>query len=359
MNVSNVEEYIIEKFIKDHPYIHLKHIYKLTNDTGIIQHAKFNLPNYHHGYCLDDNSRGLLLICNCSNEDLLEGLDQLLATYLSYIYYMQKDDGNFINFMSYNLTFLENKGSDDSFGRTIWAIGELIAKSEWSAYHAIAFEILNKAIRQIHELTSLRAKGYAILGILAILTHYPERQDLREILIKLKDANFQELTIAKKDNWYWYESILTYDNAILPLSLLRASHYLQDEVSFKEALRTFHFLDQLCFQQEYLQPIGNEKWYTHGGEFSKYGQQPIEIPMMMLLYQEMGKHQNFQEMSKKLQKSFLWFLGLNSKGLPLFNEDTKGCFDGLESYGVNQNQGAESTLSFWFAYLILKSAQAL
>ena len=347
----------IKLFIKNHPSVNLKHIQKLTNDTGILQHAKFNIPNYHHGYCLDDNCRALLLIARIHPIRDPEVNDKLIATYLAYIFYMQREDGNFINFMAYDLQFLEAKGSDDSFGRTIWALGELIANKEWSTYRPIALEIFNKGIRQIPNLISLRAKGYALLGILAVLTQFPARSDLVEWIKSLQESIHEEFMIASHGRWTWYESILSYDNAILPLALVKASQYLNDKPGVASAIKSFHFLDQLTFSGAYFQPVGNEYWYTEGGSFSLYGQQPIEIPMMMLLYQEMIGIGPDKSLLGKLQKTFLWFLGLNSKGLALFDEQSKGCCDGLEDYGVNQNQGAESSLSFWLAYQILRSVK--
>ena len=201
----------LESFFEKVPRIDLAYIKGLTSLTGIYQHAKFNIPDYHHGYCLDDNTRALLLFLMVSEEGN-EPLDNnLVKTYLAYLYFSQKENGWLRNFMSYDLRFLETTGSEDSMGRTIWTIGFLLAHKKFSKYHAIGKEIFDRIVNHVVTFKSIRAIAYSILGILYFLEKYPNQKSQLHQLNYLLGFVAREYGSASSERWPWFEEILTYE----------------------------------------------------------------------------------------------------------------------------------------------------
>ncbi|WP_156307230.1 hypothetical protein [Sphingobacterium endophyticum] len=351
------EEYnnTLRDFFRKVPNIDLAYIKSLTNRTGILQHAKFNIPDYHHGYCLDDNSRALLLILMASQELDEPIQDDLISTYLSYIFYSQTESGYFINFMGYDLKFLETIGSEDSIGRTIWSLGYLIGHHKFKKFHAIAKEMFDKAINHVINFKSIRAISYSVLGILYFLNTYPNQQSQLNQINKLLSFLEDEFNAAAEDNWHWFEEIISYDNAIIPLSLLRAGRFFNIERFKNIGIKSAKFLDNILFKNNYLSLIGNENWLAKNSNFSNVGQQPIEVSSIILLNKELFLITSENEYLEKIKLSFLWFLGINDHNYCLFNFENMACYDGLEPYGINGNMGAESNIAFWISYIHVKN----
>lgn len=341
----------IKDFFERVPSLDFSYIEILTKPTGIIQHAKFNIPDYHHGYCLDDNCRSLLLYCKAFNHLEPKYRNKYISIYLSFIQYAQKSDGNFRNFMSFDHNFLERIGSDDSFGRTIWALGYLLSREEITNFHAIAKEIFDRAYPHMENCKSVRAVAYQILGLIHYLEKFPENEKIQKQLDNSCQFLMNEYHAAQDDNWHWFEEVISYDNAILPLSLLRASQFLGNKELENVALRSSCYLDQVVFQKGYFSSIGNMNWLKKDGSLSDYGQQPIEVSSTIMLYDELNRHDTGINCQERILQAFSWFLGINMTGDALFDFQNMACFDGLEDYGVNKNQGAESNLSFWLSYL--------
>ncbi|MGO1595820.1 MAG: hypothetical protein ACTHZ1_03300 [Sphingobacterium sp.] len=331
------------------PLFNIRHIKRISTSFGILQHAKFNIPNYHHGYCLDDNSRALLLMAKALSNNPEDTYDELFQNYLTFIYYAQREDGRFRNFVGMDCHFLDEQGTEDSFGRTIWAIGYVLATPALAEYHAISREILDRALDACWSIRSLRAAGYTLLGLLHFLesSHQNEATKIVKHLAGFLQNEFQ---LASSKEWPWFESVVSYDNAILPLALLRAGIKLDQIQWRKSAENAFSFLHELLFQNDHISLIGNQSWYTKGQKRSRFGQQPIEIYSAILLYDEFARYQNNPSLMEWKKQAFLWFFGFNDQGALLYDQRTKGCCDGLEAYGVNRNQGAESTLSFWLSH---------
>jgi len=344
----------VERFFEAVPRLDLRYIEKISSPTGIYQHALYNIPDYRHGYCLDDNCRAMLLfvLADQYGHPTLE--HPLFRAYLSFIAYCQQDDGRFRNFMSYDLRFLEDVGSDDSIGRCIWSLGVLLANERFSAYHPLAFDLFNRSIPHFSGFRSVRAVAYLILGSVDALAYKPNDRQYLEKLQDLSTFLVNEYQACATDNWHWYEEIISYDNAVVPLSLIRAARLLGNKSWEEIGLESFNFLDKILFRKNHLSIVGNEGWYRRGEKPSIFGQQPIEVPSIMLLYQEVYTLDGKEVWLDKAKMAFLWYLGKNDMGLSLYNPVEGSCFDGLESYGVNQNQGAESNLAFWLAYLLVR-----
>jgi len=333
------------------PDFSLDHIKRLTNDTGIIQHAKYGIPNLKEGYCLDDNSRALLMLLMAYEQKKIPLALDLMPVYMSFIHYMQKEDGSFHNFFSFNRNYLDERGSDDSFGRTIWAIGQLMLTPPNDSYFQAAREIFQCAFPYFDKLQSIRGIANTIIGIVCYLKTSPGDLGMMEKLRKMCNTLVDHYEANHTKSWKWFEPVMTYDNAILPLSLLNASTVLNDESILNTALDSMHFLSGITLRNGYLSVIGNEKWHTMEGEPSAFAQQPLDVMAMVLLFQKAYQVTADKTYLDNMYTCFMWFLGENDLRMGLYDHETKGCCDGLESYGVNRNQGAESTLSYLVSHL--------
>ena len=333
------------------PKFSLKHIERLTDSTGIVKHAKYNVPNFKDGYCLDDNARALLMAVMSYRQKKDKLALKLMQVYLGYIYYMQNENGTFRNFLSFNRNFLDKVGSEDSFGRAIWALGYLVRFSPSEIYFQFAKEMLAKAYPNYPGLKSIRGISNTVIGISHYLHRFPEDERIISNLRNLTNKLIQEYEKEKSSDWHWFEPILTYDNGIIPLSLFHAYEILGDESVLRVAKESMEFLESISFTDEYLSLIGNEGWYKKGGKRSQYAQQPIDAMAMIMMYYQAFIVIGDRDYIKKMYASFKWFLGDNDLCIHIYDFETHGCNDGLESYGVNRNQGAESTLAYLISHL--------
>jgi glycosyltransferase involved in cell wall biosynthesis len=337
------------------PSYNLEHIQRLTDDTGIVQHAKYGIPNLKEGYCVDDNSRALIMTLMAYRQNKDKEALQMMPVYLSFIHYMQRENGNFRNFLSFSRQYLDEYGSEDSFGRTIWALGYLLRFPPNDSFRQIGKEIFFKSVQHFERIETIRGAANTIIGISYYLK---EAQD--EGMVKNMNRLVSIITSSYKKNksgeWKWFEDVMTYDNAVIPLALFSAYEITDDEEVLNIAQESAGFLESKTMTTDYFTPIGNKGWLKKGGNMPEYDQQSIDVMAMILLYNQIFQVTKNREYIEKMFKCYLWFLGENSLRLPLFDHETQGCCDGLESQGVNRNQGAESTLAYWISHLTILSA---
>lgn len=280
----------------------------------------------------------------------------LAPIYLSYIHYMQNDDGTFRNFLSFSRAFLDEVGSEDSFSRTVWALGYLLAHPPNDAYYQTGKAIFIKAAPNFEKLQSIRAIANTIVGI----SHYLEKNSNDQAMTKTLRCLTAKLINHYDENsdheWKWFESLLAYDNGMIPLALLHSAEILEDARIKEVAMESMNFLTEITLSQGYLSIVGNEKWYKKGEERSIFAQQPIDALAMILMYHQAFRLTNDKEYLNKLFTCFMWFLGENDIGISLFDFETKGCCDGIEDYDVNRNQGAESTLAYLISHTTVLQA---
>lgn len=338
------------------PSYSLVHVRRLTDDTGIVQHAKYGVPNLKEGYCMDDNSRALIMTLMAWQQSKDKEALSLIPVYLSFIHYMQRENGDFRNFLSFSRRFLDEYGSEDSFGRTIWALGYLIRFAPNDAFKQIGNEIFHISVQYFENLKSIRGVANTIIGISHYLKASPNDESMVNKLRLMSQKLTESYKSASDGNWRWFEDTMTYDNPILPLALIMAYEITGDEECFETAMETIRFLESVVFKHGYLAPVGNRGWYSRGQEIPEYDQQSIDVMGMVLLYFQMFNITREEAWIEKMFKSYLWFLGENSLRLPLFDHETMGCCDGLETRGVNRNQGAESTLAYWISHLVVLAA---
>ncbi len=333
------------------PDFHLTYIKKLTDDTGILQHAKYTVPDFRHGYCLDDNARALLLCIMAYRQKRLEDALELIHGYISFVNYMQNEDGTFRNLLSFRREFLDEIGSEDCFGRTIWALGYLIRFTPNDAYFQIGMEIFLKAAPHFQKLRTLRGIAYTIIGISHFLRYAPTDTRMLQILKELTAKIINLYDKSKDKDWFWFEPLITYANGFIPLALLHSHEITEDQKTLAVAKESMDFLTKVTFKKDYLSPVGSDNWYKKGGEPSQFAQQAIDAMAMVLMYYQAYFITGDSKYAHLKSSSFMWFLGQNEFGIPLYDFETHGCCDGLESYGVNNNQGAESTLAYHIAHL--------
>ncbi|MBB6235927.1 glycosyltransferase involved in cell wall biosynthesis [Pedobacter sp. AK013] len=345
--------------VESMPILNLNHISLLTDDTGIIQHARFGIPNLKEGYCIDDNARALIMTIMAVEQDKNPTALKFMPVYLSFIQYMQTEDGNFRNFLSFNRQYLDEVGSEDSFGRTIWALGYLVCSAPNNSYREFGKELFSHSIIHFNKLKYLRGKANTIIGLSYYLCAHPGDELITNEIDQLAIALVTSYNENKEDNWHWFEDILTYDNAILPLALLHHYDVTGNVESYKVAMESIEFLNGFSFENGYLNPVGNAGWMKKHGKNPIYDQQAIETMAMVLLYAKAFEITKDDKYLNLMHISYKWFLGKNSLHIPLYDYETHGCADGLQFNSVNRNQGAESTLAYFISHLaILKAAEA-
>lgn len=338
------------------PPFSFNHINRLTDDTGIIQHAIFGIPNLKEGYCLDDNARALLMVLMAYRQIKNARALELSAIYLSYIHYMQKPNGMFRNFMSFNRNYHEKEGSEDSFGRTIWALGYLIRYAPNDAYFQAGKLIFFNAAPNFEYIKSIRGIANTMIGVSYYLKNNSSDDSMTERLRNLAKKLIYHFEENSGPEWQWFESLLAYDNGILPLALLHSAEVLHDDSITSVAVKSMNFLTKITMKDNYLSIVGNDKWYKKDENRSVFAQQPVDAMAVVLMYHKayhVTKDKNFLNM---LYTSFLWFLGENDLRMSLYDFETHGCCDGFENYGVNRNQGAESTISYLISHLTVLQA---
>jgi len=338
------------------PDFTFSHIKRLTDDTGIVQHAKYGIPNLKEGYCLDDNARALLMTAMAQFKNKTEDSVNLMPIYLSFIHYMQNDDGSYRNFLSFSRNYLDEVGSEDCFGRTIWALGYLIYSFPKESYHRGGLDIFQKSIPFFKQLKHLRGIANTILGVSYYLKFYPDDENIKDIMYELTNKLINFYNKEKSDEWKWFENILTYDNAIIPLSLFHASEFYNDNRILEIAIESTAFLESITMNKGFLKPIGSKGWYRNGGQCADFAQQSIDAMGMVLLFFKAYEITKEKKYLDKMFVSFMWYTGKNDLNIPVYDFETGGCNDGLEEYGLNKNQGAESTLSYLISHLTVLNA---
>ncbi len=339
------------------PSLSLNHIKRMTDNTGILQHARYNIPDYRHGYCLDDNARALLVMNMVYERQNEPEAINLMSVYLSYINYMQNPDGTYRNFMGYNHEFLDKKSSEDAFGRTIWALGFLLAHSPNDSFFQIARHLFNLSFGRFQQLKSIRGIANTLMGISYFLARFPWDEGMVSVMTGLADKLVQAFEKESSDDWHWFEPVLTYDNGLLPASLFCVYEKTGLEKYLKVANESMKFLEEVTFKDDHIVLVGNEGWFPKGGKRARFTQQPVDAMAMVLMYEKAYLvSENKKEYLNKMFTSFMWFLGENDLHIPLFDYETKGCCDGLEKEGVNRNQGAESMLAYLLSHLVVLEA---
>lgn len=341
------------------PKLRLDHLFALTDDTGVLQHATFACPNRDEGYCVDDNARALGLTALIeATEPTLPGVSRLQSVYMAFVLHaFDSKSGRFRNFMSYAREWLEAAGSEDSQGRSVWNLGIVSARCQNLSRSDLACRLVQAASPRLLDTTSPRAWAYGCLGIAEHLTRYPEDVEPRRVLWTLAMRLRERYLAAARPDWPWFEDRLTYANARLPQALIVAGGCLGEAALRRIGLKTLTWLVQVqSDSQGQFSPIGSDRSYTRAGGRSRFDQQPIEATATVSACLAAWRATGDEAWRDEAQRAFDWFLGDNALGVPLCDPTTMGCHDGLHEDRINRNQGAESTVSYLTALLEMKLA---
>ncbi|MDH3465573.1 MAG: glycosyltransferase family 4 protein [Gammaproteobacteria bacterium] len=345
------------------PQINLKHLSLMTDDTGVLQHAKFTVPNRSHGYCVDDNARALIVAIRAHALNRADtSLTDLSAIYLSFLDdAFNPDIGRFRNFMSYSRKWLEEVGSEDSHGRALWALGVIAGWGHSSGQVALATKLFKNALPALETFGDSRAIAFPILGIQAYLRRNDHDQQVRELLQTLGDRLSSRFTQYATEDWNWHEDQLTYDNARLPQALMACGRAIQNDDMVSLGIGVLGWLRdvQLNPSVGWFAPVGNQGWFPKSDSKAHYDQQPLEAAAMIGACIEAYECTQAEEWMQLATTCFEWYLGKNDRQLKLYDHASGGCRDGLELDGVNENQGAESTLSYILSLLALYNLRGL
>lgn len=338
------------------PQPRLDHIVRLTDDVGIMQHAKFIVPDRYHGYCTDDNSRALIAVL-MAQEMIADSraITNLACTYISFLHHaFNEETGRFRNFMGYDRRWLEQAGSEDSHGRALWGLGEAVALATSEDIRGAARELFEKALPVLIDFTSPRAWAYALVGIHAYLRRFSGDSKVRRIREMLATRLFDLYQRNAREDWPWIEDIVAYANGRVSQALIMSGRWLPDNDMLKAGLRSLEWLMEIQTDAKgHFVPVGNNGWYRRGGEKARFDQQPIEAHAMVDACHEAYRVTGDPKWLGHAQLCLEWFLGRNDLNAPLYDYKSGGCYDGLHADGPNRNQGAESTLVCFLSLLHL------
>lgn len=341
---------------KEIPQPRLDHLVRLTDNVGILQHAKYIVPNRHHGYCTDDNARALIAVLLAKDVDAEiedEFLTNLACTYLGFLLHaFDEERGRFRNFMGYDRTWLEAVGSEDSHGRAVWALGEAVSLAESEEIRAPAIELFLKALPAVLDFSSPRAWASTLVGIHAYLQRFPGDREVRRIRDILAHRLYDLFRRNAHQDWPWIEDIVSYGNGKIPQALIVSGYDMADGELVQAGLRSLEWLTQIQTDPKgHFVPIGNNGWLTRNGIRARFDQQPIEAQEMIEAFKDAYLITADELWIDHAQMCLEWFLGKNDLNVPLYDYRTGGCCDGLTPTGPNRNQGAESTLAWVLSLL--------
>jgi hypothetical protein len=330
------------------PEFKLDHLCRMTDSTGLFQHALFSVPNFAEGYSIDDNARGLILTVLL--EELGEesaGVRSLATTYAAFLNHaFNRENKRFRNFLSFDRRWLEEQGSEDSHGRALWALGTCVGRSRRRSFQLWAGQLFNRALGAVEKFTAPRAWAFCLLGIdeyLRRLSGDRVATQLREVLT----SRLMERFAGAEEDWFWCEDELTYDNAKIAHALLVSGRAMGQKTVLQQGVRALRWLTEIQVSKNgHFSPVGCLGFYRRGAERAKFDQQPIEAYATVSACLESYRLTADPYWYEQGRRAFDWFLGFNTLGLELYSSNTGGCYDALHVDRVNQNQGAESTLAF-------------
>jgi len=353
----------IAKRRPDLPELDLAHLRLMTDDTGLLQHATFDIPRYRDGYCLDDNARALLLMTHVeeAGTEPAPVVRALATRYLAFVNHaFDETTGRFDNFLTYARTWRDEAGSHDSHGRALWALGTVIGRSSDPSRTALARRLFHGAIPAVTTLDAPRAWAYALLGIDEYLRVFEGDSTVAAVRAQLTGRLVERFHHSRSDDWPWFEDRLTYCNARLPQALLVSAARMGDAEMSAIAGRSLEWLvSQHIGPDGKFAPVGTNGFHVRGAQRASFDQQPVEACAMVSACLDAHRLTRQTRWLDHARRAFQWFFGQNSLELPVYDARTGGCRDGIHVDRLNENQGAESTLSFLTALAEMRAADRL
>jgi glycosyltransferase involved in cell wall biosynthesis len=342
------------------PETNLEHIALMTDSTGILQHAIFNIPRYDDGYCLDDNARALLLMALLEDAELehVRSTRSLASRYLAFMNYaFNERAGRFRNFMGYGRRWTEECGSEDSHGRALWALGTVVGRSRDPGRQSLSLDLFQRALRGLETFSSPRAWAFTLLGIDEYLRAFAGDSNVQALRLTLAERLLGLFHQTSSDDWPWFEEQATYENARLSQALLVCGSRLRNEEMLTTALRSLDWLVSVQTTDGCFAPIGSDGFYQRGQPPAAFDQQPLDACAMVSACLAARRATHDDRWLLHARAAFGWFLGQNHLQRMLYDAATGGCRDGLHPDRANENQGAESSLSFQLALLEMREIE--
>ena len=339
------------------PVLNAAHLKNMTDDTGMLQHAIYSVPNTREGYTTDDNARALM-VSNTLHEASIfvrqSEYSKLSHRYLAFLWLaFHSDTGRFRNFLGYDRKWLEDVGSEDSHGRALWALGSVLGHSQDAGLRGAAGRRFEAAVPAALKFSSPRAWAFSVLGMQAYLDWFPGDRAIQGARNTLANRLLDSYEQSRTEVWHWFEKSLAYSNARLSQALILAGWRSENGKMVAAGIESLEWLvaAQHRGDEEMFVPIGSSGFFTEGKEKARFDQQPVEACATISACLEAHSLTHEKRWLEEAQRVFRWFLGKNDLQVPLYDAATGGCRDGLHPDRVNENQGAESTLSFLMALL--------
>ena len=333
---------------------------RMSDSTGMLQHSIYSVPDRRHGYCIDDNARALMLVARMPGLDETTR-DKWMTIYESFLQYAWNPGARrFRNFMNFDRTWCEDYGSEDSNGRTLWALGTVIRRGDLRKHIDWAMAMYDETASLALELGSPRAQAFAMLGAAEVLAVHPGHRLSVEILERFSSEHLALLASARRPDWEWFESVLAYDNARLPEALLRAGHRLGRDDLIEAGVRTMRWLTtQQTSPEGRFRAVGSESFGRRYEPPLPFDQQPLEAQATVDACAAALEATGDRRWVEEATRAYRWFLGVNDLDIALATPQDGGCFDGLTPTGLNRNQGAESILALQLASCTISALSKL
>ncbi|MCZ6444786.1 MAG: glycosyltransferase family 4 protein [Planctomycetota bacterium] len=344
------------------PLLKLEHLRRMTDGTGLLQHATFGVPNYSEGYCTDDNARALIfsVLVDEAADVSSEELSGFASRYMAFIQHaFHPRTKRFRNFLSHDRRWLEEEGSEDSHGRAMWALGTVVAHRQQQGIREWAGQLFEAALPPTLQFKNPRAWAFTLLGIHEYLTRYSGDRIAQDAQRVLGERLLDMYQPGSDSDWLWFENLLTYCNAKLPHALLVCGRSMSRDDMVETALESLEWLAQIQRADGgHFVPIGSNGFYSRGGERARFDQQPIEAHATVAACLEAHRATGDDQWKVEAQRAFDWFVGRNDLRTPIYDPSTGGCHDGLQPDHVNPNLGAESMLAFLLSLVEMRLAEA-
>ena len=335
------------------PPVRLDHLLRLSDSTGLLQHATYEVPNAAHGYCTDDNARGLAVMVQCDAVGLGSAaaarLASRYATFLGHAFVPAT--GRFRNFLSFDRRWLDEQGTDDCLGRAVFALGTCIGRARRRSLAAWAAPLFHRSLAAVVACPSPRAWAFGILGVQEYLRRLDGDRRADDVRRELTARLLDQFHGNASADWPWPEDVVAYDNARLCQALIASGRWTGDAAAVESGLAMLEWLAGIQRTAGgRFAPVGSNGFYRRGGVAAAFDQQPLEAQATIAACLEAFHATADAVWADRAWDAFEWFLGHNAVGLVVCDPATGGCRDGLLEDRTNDNQGAESTLA-WLAAL--------
>ena len=345
------------------PPYHLAHVRRLTDPTGMVEHAVGAVPNPHEGYTLDDNARALVAVLRyhqaCGQPEAVE----LAFRYLSFLLYCQREDGWFHNDVGYDRRFLDEQAPEEPVGRAVWALAEAACRAPVEALRQGALRMLLRSWPKTFGFQHLRPVAYGLLAAATLARGGPElpghlARQAREMAWRWGRKLLRAYVGCAQARWRWFEPRMTYCNALLPHGLVAAWQVSRERRFLAVALQASEFLWESLWDGRVVHVVGNRGWWERGSAPARFDQQPVDAGAMAELWVALHAATGDRRYLRRACLALEWFYGRNAGGVAMYDPETGGCRDGLGPDGPNPNQGAEATLSHLMARMAVEQALA-